>query len=250
MLTKNKIKFIQSLVEKKSRKENGLFVVEGEKMATEVLFSDLKVTEVYAVADWFEDNELFEFYGLKEIVSEDELKKISQLITPNKVLLIVKIPEYKMELKNILNNFVLGLDNLQDPGNLGAIIRTADWFGIKDIFCSSNSVDAYNPKVVSATMGAVARVRVHYVDLPELVNKIKKQDKNYPVYGAMMDGKSVYEEKFLDKGIIIFGNESQGISAETEKIIDQKITIPRAKNSQAESLNVAMAVGVVCSCVS
>jgi TrmH family RNA methyltransferase len=245
MLTKNTIKIIQSLVDKKGRKENGLFVIEGEKMVNEALNSGLKILEIYGTADWFEKKELIDFNGKKEMVKESELKKISTLSTPNNVLCVVEIPKYKIDFKKITQNFVLGLDNIQDPGNLGTIIRTADWFGITDIFCSVGSVDAYNPKVVQATMGAISRARVHYVDLADLINKIKKQDKNYLIYGAFMDGKNIFEEKFKNKGMLIFGNESQGISGDIEKEVNKKITIPRAKGSQMESLNVSVAAGII-----
>lgn len=245
MLTKNKIKLISSLKDKKHRQENGVFVVEGDKLVKEALSSNFVVTEVYAVGSWWEDNELTDFNGIKEVVKETELKKISNFKTPNQVLALVKMPDFKLNYEEATREALIGLDKIQDPGNLGTIIRTADWFGLKNIICSLDSVDVYNPKVVQATMGSIFRVKVFYADLKEAIKELKKQDNNYQVCGATLDGQDVLKEKLPEKAMLIFGNESQGISSEIVNMLDKKISIPRAANSQAESLNVAVSVGVL-----
>jgi len=222
-----------------------LFVVEGEKMLREALASDFKVKEVYAIAEWWEKNELSGYQGIKEIVKTEELKKISNLKNPNQVLAVVELKEKDIDYSEIVSESVLVLDRLQDPGNLGTIMRTAEWFGVKNIICSTDSADVYNPKVVQATMGSIFRVNVFYNDLIDFIKEVKKQDKDYLVCGTTLDGGDVFKEKIPKKAVLVFGNESQGISEGVIKLLDKKISIPHAANSQAESLNVAVSVGVL-----
>ena len=229
MLTKNQIKFIQSLKQKKFRMQHQLFVVEGEKMVNEFLNSDWEIEQIYANEAW---------KGEAVEVTPKELKRISSLKTPNKVLAIVKIPNIKSV---ISGNLVLALDAVKDPGNLGTIIRLADWFGVQHILCSEDCVELYNPKVVQATMGSIIRVQVQYVNLKSTLENMT----DYKICASVMDGKSVYAVEKSEKRILMMGSESHGLSAELVELAHQKITIPKSENSQAESLNVANACGII-----
>lgn len=174
-------------------------------------------------------------------ISVKDIEKISTLKTPQEVIGLVKIPIWPtLNYDSLKQRFSLVLDNIQDPGNMGTIIRTADWFGINDIICSEDTVDVYNPKVVQATMGSLARVNVHYTTLAQALQQIK-----LPIFGAMLDGENIYNTTFGDEGLLVMGNEGNGISADIERLITTKITIPRA--GQAESLNVAIATAILCS---
>jgi len=170
-----------------------------------------------------------------------DIEKISTLKTPQEVIGLVKIPIWAtLNYNSLKQKFSLVLDNIQDPGNMGTIIRTADWFGITDIVCSEDTVDVYNPKVVQATMGSLARVNVHYVSLEQVLPQI-----GLPVFGAMLDGENIYNSNFDTEGLLVMGNEGNGISPAIERLITTKITIPRA--GKAESLNVAIATAILCS---
>ena len=174
-------------------------------------------------------------------ISMKDIEKISTLKTPQEVIGLVKIPLWPtLNYNGLKHRFSLVLDNIQDPGNMGTIIRTADWFGIADIICSEDTVDVYNPKVVQATMGSLARVNVHYVNLEQVLPQIK-----LPLYGAMLDGQNMYTTNFGDEGLLVMGNEGNGVSPVIERLINTKITIPRA--GKAESLNVAIATAILCS---
>lgn len=245
MLSKNKIKIINSLANKKNRDELGLFVVEGEKVVGELLSSFFQIEEIFCLPEWKQKNS-----KIKDAVeiSKGELKKISAMSAPNQVLALVKIPKYNLDLNELASSLILGLEDIQDPGNLGTIVRTADWFGIEDIICSKKSVDIFNQKVIQATMGAFCRTRVHYVDLPEFIKKIKLVKKNFPIYGTFMKGENIYKEKLSQNGMILFGNESVGLSKEIEKFVNKKLFIPDyPSGNQSSSLNVATAVSIVCS---
>ncbi len=247
---KQKIKYIQSLGQKKHRDEEGLFIAEGPKMVAELLRTIPQyVQEVYAVKEWIKNNS---DQLLKKIfieVSEEELEKISQLKTPHQVVAVVK--KFDAEISIPVNGQIsLVLDTIQDPGNLGTIIRTADWFGISQVICSEDCADVYNPKVVQATMGSIARVKVFYTDLLSWLDK----QKDIRIYAAMLEGKDVTEMNALKEGLIIFGNESRGISKEIIDLANEKITIPNRTHlddsdaqENAESLNAAVAVGIVLS---
>jgi len=243
MLVKQKVKYIQSLGQKKFRQEEGLFIAEGPKLVKELLEADAtSVKEVFAVKEWMEENKKLISKTETTEISEIELEKISQLVTPNKVVAIVQ--QYDAgEAIPIKDKITLVLDNIQDPGNLGTIIRIADWFGVEQIVCSPDSADMYNPKVVQSTMGSIARVKVYYRDLAEWL----ADQKDVCIYAASLEGQNVTTMKKIKEGIIIFGNESKGISPELLKLANVKLTIP--KKGKAESLNVAVAVGVVVGCV-
>ena len=237
-LSKNQIKFICSLHQKKHRTENGLFIAEGEKVVKELLLSSLKIESIYATKNFADQNQEFN----TTIITEDELTKISALTTPNEVLAIAQIPHYKIDRKEIADSLSLVLDEIQDPGNLGTIIRIADWFGIKNIICSENSVDPFNPKVVQATMGSIFRVKIHHTDLKLFL----ETENSLEIYGAVLNGENIYEEKLTGKGLIILGNESKGISKELLPFITHKIKIPSHDHSKAESLNIASATAIIC----
>jgi len=231
MLSKSQIKLITSLKQKKYRLQHGLFVVEGVKTIKELLKSDFELDMLYST-------EAFNIDAKKEeLISEAELNRISFLTTPNKALAIFKIPK-PMEVD--FDQLIVALDDLRDPGNLGTIIRLCDWFGIKNLVCSQETVDCFNPKVVQATMGSITRVNVTYLDLKEF---LKQAD--VTSYGTFMDGTSVYSTTLSDKGILVLGNEANGISNEIESLISEKLSIPRFGNLQAtESLNVATATAI------
>lgn len=234
MLSKNQIKFITSLKQKKYRKKYQLFVAEGIKTVNELLSSNMELEKLYSTK---ENHPLFEKFK-PQIISEKELSKISSLSTPNKVLGLFKIPkDSSIKEKGLL----LALDGVNDPGNLGTIIRLCDWFGVSQLVCSLNSVDCFNPKVVQASMGSLARVRVVYTDLKEFLNTTQ-----LPIYGAVMNGKNVYESNLSKNAVLVMGNESNGVSQKIVKLIDQKITIPRFGDLNiTESLNVATATAIL-----
>lgn len=244
MLSKNKIKLINSLSVKKYRDEYGLFIAEGTKLVLD-LASGLQCISLFATKEWFNSNPSVKADEIEE-VSIDELQKISNQKTPQGVLALFKKPEYQFEIGSIGKELNLALDDVQDPGNLGTIIRIADWFGIKNIFCSRNSADVFNSKTVQATMGAIARVRVYQVDLPRFLSESSKQ---MTVYGTFMDGENIYKENALNTtGIIVMGNEGNGISPEVEKYINKRLLIPNFPEGQvtSESLNVGIATALVC----
>lgn len=235
MITANQKKFVKSLAQKKFRTEYNCFVVEGEKLVHELIDSDFEIEVMYALKDWIEENQ----HDKAEEVSAKELASISLLKTPNQVLAVVK--QKKEPLPNTINSFSVVLDKIQDPGNLGTIIRTADWFGIKTIICSDDSVDVYNPKVIQATMGSLFRVNVVYTNLTDFF----KEYNSLFVYGAMLDGENVYQKTLNKKGsVLLMGNESKGISESLLPFITDKILIP--KIGHAESLNVASATAILC----
>ncbi|WP_046743673.1 TrmH family RNA methyltransferase [Kordia zhangzhouensis] len=233
MVSKRQIKIITSLQQKKYRKSTGLFVAEGKKVIDEFLASSFELDSLFSV-----DENLFSEEKSVTIISEVELKKMSFLKNPNKCLALFKIVENTaidpMKL-------IVALDDVRDPGNLGTIIRLCDWFGIKDLLCSEETVDCYNPKVVQATMGSLTRVNVVYGNLENYLSQT-----NLPVFGAFMDGKNVYQASLSNKGILVMGNEANGVSETISKLITEKIAIPRfGKLQQTESLNVAMATGIL-----
>ena len=230
MLSKNQIKFITSLHQKKYRDEHKLFIAEGLKTVMELIDSSLLLHELFTT-------EPLNCNAKQTIISENELKKISTLKTPNKVLAVFRIPESKPIESNGL---ILALDDVRDPGNLGTIIRLCDWFGIKDLLCSKTSADCFNPKVIQSTMGSIVRVNISYVDLIGFLGKTK-----LPKFGTFMDGQNVYNIKLPIAGILIMGNEANGISKEIENLVDSRIAIPRFGNlQQTESLNVATATAI------
>ncbi|GAA3609500.1 RNA methyltransferase [Flavivirga amylovorans] len=234
MLSKSHIKLITSLKQKKYRLKHGFFVVEGVKTIKELLQSKLILHALYTT-------ESFNIDAKDEIlVTEAELNRISFLTTPNIALAIFKIPEEK---SIVQNGLVLALDTVRDPGNLGTIIRLCDWFGIKDLVCSKETVDCFNPKVIQATMGSITRVNISYVDLELFLNET-----SLPIYGAFMEGETVYNTSLPDDGVLVMGNEANGVSEDIEALIKRKVSIPRFGDLQAtESLNVATATAILLS---
>jgi RNA methyltransferase, TrmH family len=244
MITKNQVKYIQSLGQKKSRDADNVFIAEGPKLVRELLnASNCNVKQVFALKDWIDqipgaikEAEIIE-------VSVDELKKISQLQTPNQVLAIVEKITWPQELV-LKENVSLLLDGIQDPGNMGTIVRLTDWFGLKNIICSLNCADIYNPKVIQASMGSIARVRVIYVKIDEWLTLLTANS-DILIYAAVLDGSDVTKMEKIKEGIIVIGNESKGISDEILELSNVQITIP--KKGKAESLNAAVATGIILS---
>lgn len=235
MVTKQEIKLIKSLNQKKYRQQLGLFIVEGIKGIEEFLNSDFKLHRLYTTKQIFEasKNETTE-------ISENELKKITFLKNPNTALAIFEIPK-PVKVDN--RGLIVALDDVRDPGNLGTIIRLCDWYGVKDLVCSLNTVDCYNSKVVQATMGSLTRVNITYLDLAEFMS-----NSNTQVFGTYMNGENIYSSNLPNDGIIVLGNEANGISEKITSIIDRKLTIPQFGNSKdTESLNVANATAIVLS---
>ncbi len=247
MLTNNEIKFITSLQQKKYRKDHQLFIIEGEKILREVLYSDYEIESIYATEAFLEqaDAEILETLDAAFVVKVkyDQLKRLSLMETPPQVLSIVKMQANTIDLNNWDTGFILALDGIQDAGNLGTLIRTADWFGIKGILCSENCVELYNPKTIQATMGSIFRVKVDTVDLKDTLKSLKKAYQT-PIFGTTTKGQSLYQTKFEGKGIVLLGNEGKGISDGLMPFIDTQISIPRL--GQAESLNVAIAGSIIC----
>jgi len=239
MISKNQIKQITALHKAKGRKKAGLFIVEGPKAVDEFLNSSFEIEAVYGTREWIEFAP--QILDSAEMISEKELQSISIQKHPNQVLALVKTPPPSTPPTQI-NDLCLVLDTIQDPGNMGTIIRIADWFGIKHIVCSKETADIYNPKVVQSTMGSISRVQVSYTNLIDWLGKI---DGAVPVYGALLSGDNIYETKLSSKGLVVIGNESKGISEDVAFFISQGIKIPAYGNSDTESLNAAVATGIV-----
>jgi RNA methyltransferase, TrmH family len=247
MISKRRHKELSALQIKKFRTEHQLFLVEGEKIVDELLHSEYKIQSLIATADWIATHKQASPKSLELLeASPDELKKISSLKTPNQVVAVVKVPETVFEISRLKEKLALVLDGVQDPGNMGTIIRLCDWFGINQLICSESTVDAYNPKVVQASMGSIFRVKIEYGDLTLWLDNYRKSF-SYPVFGAFLDGDNIYSQSLSSHGLIIMGNESKGISTEIQKYISQKLYIPRADSSAAESLNVSVAAAIICS---
>jgi TrmH family RNA methyltransferase len=236
MLSKNELKYIQSLCHKKQRQEEGLFIVEGTKLVNELLLSHYRVRKLYALPEWAEN---YKGNASLETITDIELQKISGLQAPNQVLAIAE-QQLPINEPRIEQQLTLVLDGIQDPGNFGTIIRIADWFGIKQIVASGDTVELYNPKVIQSTMGSFLRVNVWYKTLAKFMPSAK-----IPVYGALLNGKNMHNEPPVTEGLLVIGNESKGISKELLPFISHPITIPRLGG--AESLNAAVAAGIIVS---
>lgn len=238
MITKSEIQHVKLLRTKKFRQKYNQFVVEGEKAVGEILVSGFKIEMIYGLEEW----ELKNIAHLKGVnfttVSPKELAKISGFEQPNKVLAIAYIPDNKFNNEMLNQPITIALDFIQDPGNLGTIIRTADWYGVKNILCSANCVDAYSPKVINATMGSFARVNVYYVDLEEVLTLHSEN-----IYACVISGESLYETVTEKNSIVLIGNEGKGISENLLAIAQKKISIPR--KGEAESLNAAIATAII-----
>ena len=232
MITKNQIKLIKSLRLKKNRIQSGFFIAEGEKIIDELLESKLEVVNIFSSSEKYNISDYY------IPISSSQLKQISNLKTPNKVLGLFKIPK-SSEID--FNSNIIALEDINDPGNLGTIIRLCDWFGIKNIICSSNSVDCYNPKVIQASMGSICRVNISYMDFHKFLDS-----KNYNTVAADLNGQNLRDFTFSDNQIIFFGSESNGLSKTLSSQMDHKITIQRY-NDNVESLNLATSVGIILS---
>ncbi len=241
MLSKAQNKYIRSLSQQKYRKEYNVFVVEGDKIAREWLSAGTGIKTIIATEAWAEQNKALIVQHTKAdhyTTTEQELQSISSLQTNNSALLVVE--RNIAELPESINEWCIALDNLQDPGNMGTIIRIADWFGIKHVVCSPNCVDAYNSKVIQSSMGGHLRVAIHEKELTEFLASVKM-----PVIAATLGGESVYDMQRLDAGVLIIGNESKGISPVIQKLATKLVTIPR--KGGAESLNAGVSAGILCS---
>lgn len=245
-LSKNKIKFIHSLELKKNRKAEKAFLAEGHKLVGDLL-GHFHCRLLVATDEWFASNGGVQTAAIDETVtvSEEDLSRASLLKTPQQVLAVFDQPEYPTDPSVIGRSLCLALDGVQDPGNLGTIVRLADWFGIEDVFCSPQTADIYNPKAMQATMGGIAHVRLHYTPLPDLIRELEKDT---PVYGTFLDGENMYGETLSKNGLIVMGNEGNGISPEVGSLINRRLYIPNYPTGRetSESLNVAIATAVVC----
>ena len=235
MISKKKIKYIRGLSLKKNRIKEKCFIVEGEKSLYELLDSSFEVVELFALKEWINENK--DVFEKVQAVSLRELEMISNLKSPNKVLALVKIREQKIIFKQ--TEVILVLDDINDPGNLGTIIRMCDWFGVKQIVCSENTVDIYNPKVVQATMGSLFRVNVLYINLVKYLRTV-----NTLIYGAYMNGENIRNSNLDRDSHLVMGNEANGISTEVSEFITDKIAINNI-GGKAESLNVAVATSIL-----
>lgn len=243
MLSKTKVKYIQRLKQKKQRHKEQAFVVEGEKIVLELLQQNLlSIQALYATAEFVEryHNLLKSLEDCTTIVEQKALQQVSLLSTAHQVLAVVEMPKYTPFINKIQTSLHLVLENIQDPGNFGTILRIADWFGIPQIFCSKGCVDWSNPKVIQASMGSFLRVPVHYVELPELF----AQHPDLPVYGAVLGGENVYQATLEQPSFLLIGNEGQGLDASTQGLLSHRLTIPQI--GQAESLNAGVATGILC----
>jgi len=242
MISKNQIKYIRQLEQKKFRKRENCFVAEGPKVVGD-LMRQYQPKAIFATEDW----NGIELTGPVPVsrVTDEELRRISFLQTPQQVLALFPIPEHTSYLSPLTSHLYLALDSVQDPGNLGTIIRIADWFGIDTIFCSEDTADAYNPKVVQATMGSLAHVHIIYTDLLQLFETLPN---DFPVFGTLLDGEDIYQQPLSNYGIIVMGNEGNGISEAVRQRVTHRLLIPNFhQGPSAESLNVAIATAITCS---
>jgi TrmH family RNA methyltransferase len=248
MLSKSQIKYISSLKVKKYRELHGEFIAEGTKLVTELLSSNFKPVALYAVKEWFIENKLPTGFKADVVeITETEMARITTLSTPSPCLLILQTRNIHFDALTAEKELVLMLDEIKDPGNLGTIIRTADWFGFKHIVCSPDTVDLYNPKTIQSTMGSVARVDVSYQNLDDI---FKKTNKNVAIYGSLLDGENILHKKLSTNGFIVIGNESKGISEKIRNYINEKIFIPayhsELDTDRPESLNASIATAIIC----
>ncbi|NPA44653.1 MAG: RNA methyltransferase [Chlorobi bacterium] len=243
MISKSKIKLFNSLKLRKYRKKHAFFIAEGQKIISDLIETGIKTNCIITCNENFEKKTSIN----SELIyaTQSEIKKITNLKTPVDTVAIFEIPNYTINFKDIENELVIFCDNIQNPGNFGTIIRTADWFGIKNIVCTEDTVDAFNPKVIQASMGAIGRVKVHYVNAENFFDKLKTKHK---IYGTFLEGENIYKTELSKNGIIVIGNEGKGISDDLQKYISKKIHIPNysSNSSKSESLNASIATAIVC----
>jgi TrmH family RNA methyltransferase len=246
MLNKNKIKHIKSLGQKKYRTETHLFLAEGNKLVTDLL-SCFDCELLVATPAWLTENSHVHA-GEQIQVPQEDIDKASLLKNPQQVIGVFRQATCILDPHQLTGKLSLALDGIQDPGNLGTIIRLADWFGIENIICSPNTVDIYNPKTIQASMGAIGRVQVHYTPLPGFVRTLAA-DNHFPIYGAFLDGENIYRQSLSGRGLIIMGNEGNGISPDIRRLVSEKLYIPNypEHRKSSESLNVALATAIICS---
>ncbi len=239
-MTKAEIQLIRALANKRGRTEHGLFVAEGEKLIDELRASHMRVHKIFALEGLFEGPEV-------EIVSPHDMERLSLLKTASNSLALVEIPRYDLTKARVAEGLTLALDDVQNPGNVGTIIRLADWFGIGDVICSEGTADCFNPKVVQATMGAILRVRVHYTDLESYLAEAAAGGR--AICGTFLDGENIYDAALPASAVVVMGNEGRGIRPGTARTVTRRLFIPPypADRHGSESLNVAMATGIVCS---
>lgn len=240
-MTKAEIQFIRSLADKRTRDTEHLFVAEGIKLVDEIINSQLRIRNIYTTRDDVAGKDVVR-------IEKREMERISQLSTASDILAVVEQPRYSLKLNDLRSKLTLALDGVQNPGNMGTIVRLADWFGVENIICSRECADLYNPKVVQATMGALLRVKVHYIDnLSALLSEARTE--GLAIYGTLLDGNNIYHEKLTSEGIIVMGNEGRGLSDECRNTLTHKLFIPPypADAPTSESLNVAMATGIILS---
>lgn len=236
-MTKAEIQFVRSLADKRVRDEEQLFIAEGAKLVEEIQNSTLRIRHIYTTRKDIASDRV-------EYIEKKDMERISQLKTATDCLAVVEQPQYRLDINP--KALILALDGVQNPGNLGTILRLADWFGVEDVICSKECADCYNPKVVQATMGAILRVRVHYVD--NLVALLREaQGLGMPIYGTLLDGENIYSKKLENRGVIVMGNEGRGLSEECRECLTDRLYIPPypADAPTSESLNVAMATGII-----
>lgn len=243
MISRTRIKWIKSLEMRKYRLQEKAFVAEGPKLVGELLPYSTPLY-IAATKDWLNANRHL-LRAVKEVdeVSQTELERASLLRTPQSVLAVMPIPERRLDISSLQKKLVIALDSVQDPGNLGTILRIADWFGIHEVLCSEGTADVYNPKCVQSCMGALARVKVYYCNLPEVLGQVEM-----PVFGTFLDGTDIYKEELSGEGIIVMGNEGNGISQPVAKLVNRRLYVPNYPKGSltTESLNVAVATGIVC----
>jgi len=250
MISKNRIKYVRSLEMKKYRRAEGVFVAEGHKLVGDLL-DVFDCTLLIATAEWLSAHEAWvecqRSRGVEvDQVTDEELRRVSFQETPQQVLAVFRQPVYEANANEVAKTqLCLALDDVQNPGNLGTIVRLADWFGIEHIFCSRGCADIYNPKTVQATMGGIAHVQVHYVDLPQMLASL---DQSIPVYGTFLDGENLYQKHLAPCGLLVMGNEGKGVSAEVASHVTERLYIPNypAGRATSESLNVAIATAIAC----
>lgn len=238
-MIKADIQFVRSLADKRVRDAERLFVAEGAKLVEEIVASTMQVRRIYTTRDDVEGQSV-------ERIERRDMERISQLKTPTDTLAVVCQPRHELNLDRVFGGLVLALDGVQNPGNMGTILRLADWFGVEDVVCSAECADCYNSKVVQATMGAILRVRVHYVEsLPQFLDEALRRD--VPVYGTLLDGKNIYNERLSERGVVVMGNEGRGVSDACRSRLTHALLIPPYPQDAptSESLNVAMATGIV-----
>lgn len=252
MLSKNKIKYLSSLSDKKARLEHMAFLVEGEKMVIELLASQFNILALYFTGKMqpVVRKQLLPPHIEKIEITEEEAFKISSQKTPQGIFAVAEIPaDFYSERVTYSDNLIIALHDIQDPGNLGTIVRTADWFGVKQIICTPATADIFNPKVLQSTMGAALRVKLVYTDLRQKIQWLKNEYPHIPVFAAVLEGDNIYRSTFPAKGILMMGNESKGLSADLIDLATHKITIPRFGNTNesSESLNVSVATAIILS---